>query len=280
MPRLEPPVVALVGIDGSGKSTVLSLIGDRVPTCVTLSSMRNHDVADAPLRDLSEALDRLRTRAHSLNSPRLVLATMFLQMCMFGPTERFFSGATSPTFVLADRHPVVDATVHLPTFKKIIDSDEAHNSTPDLRSVLGPKDAKLVVRWLEAQGRRLDEAWSIDDLCEYLLSLTSIPDSVLLENLTVMLQTPLPQLIIWLDIDIDIATDRLASRSGLREIHESRNHLTRIRTRYQHVLNTLPPEVQVFPIAVDERSPDQVADSVITAVTERQSHVLAGVSAE
>ncbi len=279
MRRTEPPVVAIVGIDGAGKTTALSLVGDRVPTSVTLSSMRNHGIADAPLRDLSEVLERLRTEAEALNSPRLVLTAIFLQMCMFGPTERFFSATMSPDVVLVDRHPVVDAAVYLPVFRKIIDSDESLNSVPPLRDVLGSTDEQLVVRWLESRGRQLGETWNIDDLSGSLLSLTSLPDSVRLEKLEVMLQTSLPQLVVWLDLAVDRASNRLASRAGIREIHESRHHLAEIRGSYRRVLRNLPPTVQVVPIAVGEMTPDDVADSIVSVMTEKERHVLAGISA-
>jgi thymidylate kinase len=250
----RPQRIALVGIDGSGKSTLARLLAAERGYEV-LSSLRNHESPGAPLQELSLTLDAMASAVDQLGSPDLKLALLYLQMCMFGPTERFraMSGGLPRKFV-SDRHPVIDAAVYLPVFRPMLQGAE------HARSVLEKVDSaalKQAVAWTDAQARRLGQPL---DLCTIATDLTTLVDEQLpeqLRQLAVRLHTTLPDAVIHLDISVAEALRRIARRGNPRESHETSRHLRHLQTSYASVLAALTP-IPIHTIQVDHLTPTEV----------------------
>lgn len=276
---MTPGVAAIVGIDGAGKSTAIRLVGDRIGAhCAVLSSMRNHEVADAPLRDLSLALDRLRTAAEELGSQRLKLAALYLQMCMYGPTEQFVIRALAPSVVLSDRHPIIDAAVYLPLFRRIIESS-GDAGIPTWRDRVSAGERGLITRWADAQHRRLGVARDLTALTSELMALADNDFEPFLAQIAPLLQAALPAHVLWLDLEVEQALQRLASRPGPRELHETRRHLLTVRAGYLRVLGNLPSRVRVSRIEVGDLTPEEVAEALTEQLIKDESRVHTGTSA-
>ncbi|MFI6044532.1 hypothetical protein ACIA8C_23095 [Nocardia sp. NPDC051321] len=280
MTQGEPIVAAIVGIDGAGKSTAIRLVGHRLGAhCAVLSSMRNHEVADAPLRDLSLALDRLRTAAEELGSQRLKLASLYLQMCIYGPTEQFVIRALAPSVVLSDRHPIIDAAVYLPLFRRMIESSGVAAGIPEWRDRVSAEERGLITRWMDAQNRRLGTTLDLTVLTSDLMALADHGFGPFLAKIAPLLQATLPQRVLWLDLEVEQALQRLASRQGPRELHETRRHLMTVRAGYLRVLENLPSRIRVSRIEVGDLAPEQVVEALTEQLIKDDRRVHTGTSA-
>lgn len=275
----KPVVAAIVGIDGAGKSTAIRLVGDRIGApCAVLSSMRNHEVADAPLRDLSMALDRLRTAAEELGSQRLKLAALYLQMCMYGPTEQFVVRALAPSVVLSDRHPIIDAAVYLPLFRRMIESS-GDAGVPAWWDRVSAEERGLITDWADAQNRRLGTTRDLTALTSELMALADQGFGPFLAKIAPLLQAALPERVLWLDLEVEQALQRLAGRQGPRELHETRRHLVTVRAGYLRVLENLPSSIRVSRIEVGDMSSEEVAEALIEQLVKDERRVHTGTSA-
>jgi thymidylate kinase len=280
MNAARPVSAALVGIDGSGKSTVAHLVGTRMgPRCAVMSCLRNHEMADAPLHNLSTALDRLSKEADVMGSQRFKLAALYLQMCMFGPTERFVAQAVTPLVVLSDRHPIVDAAVYLPLFRQMIESSGDAADVSDWLGRITAAERDLVTAWASAQGRRLGGAIDLGTVALDLIALTHRGIEPLMDDIAMLLQACLPDFVIWLDIDVDQALHRIDRRARPRELHETRQRLLAVHKGYERVLGALTARLPVHRILVGEQSPADVADVVAELLAKEGCCVHTGTSA-
>jgi thymidylate kinase len=250
----RPQRIALVGIDGSGKSTLARLLAAERGYEV-LSSLRNHESPDAPLQELSLTLDAIASAVDQLGSPDLKLALLYLQMCMFGPTERFRAmSARAPRKLISDRHPVIDAAVYLPVFRPMLQGPDHARS---LLEKINSSDLKQAVAWTDAQARRLGKPL---DLCTIAIDLTTLVDEQLpeqLRQLAIRMHTTLPDAVIHLDISVGEALRRIARRGNPREPHETAAHLRHLQSSYATVLTALAP-IPIHHIQVDHLTPNQV----------------------
>jgi thymidylate kinase len=247
---MTPQRIAVVGIDGSGKSTLAQLLAAE-PGYEVLSSLRNHE---SPLKELSLVLDALASEVDRMGSPDLKLALLYLQMCMFGPTERFRTLAGRPRTIISDRHPVIDAAVYLPVFRSMLQGVE-HART--VLEKIDPAALKQAVDWTNTQARRLGQPL---DLCTLATDLTTLVDEQLpeqLHQLAIRMHTTLPDAVIHLEISVPEALRRIGRRGNPRESHETAAHLRHLQSSYTSVLAALRP-IPVHTIQVDHLTPTEV----------------------
>lgn len=260
IPR-HAPMVALVGIDGSGKSTTLGLLAERFgPQCAVVSSLRNHEIPDAPLHELSRALERLGRVAHELGSPGLKLTTLYLQMCMYGPTVGFVNHALAPSILLSDRHPVLDASVYLPLFGEMIARTEEVPDAERWLAGVSASERETVLRWVAAQARRSGRSFELPALVHELMTLTAVAPG--LNQLQAVLRTPLPEVAVWLDIEVDAAVERISNRDKPREAHETAQRLYAARAGYERLYAQIAPNSLVHRVGIDGMSQHEVVDSI------------------
>jgi hypothetical protein len=259
MIRMRRPLrVALVGIDGCGKTTVASLLGD--PGCVVLHTIHPDETIDGPFRELSGHLQTLSVLADRLHSPQLKIAAFYLLLRTYTPTERFFTQAFDPHTIVSDRHPLIDALVYLPLYRRVAAATPA--SAPDWKAGLDP-DARRAIR---AWARRADCEQDMWALGQRLLSLYTPDRDKLLILLSSLLKTALPDVVIQLDLEVDEALRRVKQRGRSGELHETAAQLSAVRGQYQAVLGWLasrPTPITVHRIDCGPgRSPDELAADV------------------
>ncbi|QXJ22253.1 hypothetical protein AGRA3207_003227 [Actinomadura graeca] len=265
---------ALVGIDGSGKSTVLRLLtgaragrrGDRA----ALSCLRAHENPDGPLHGLSRHLESLSRDADRLGAPELKLAVLYLQMCTFAVTERFFVGEMGARVVLSERHPVVDGLAYLPMYRDAIGRVTGPDRPARLRghlASLDPADVAAALAWCERLGRRLGGAPDLTTVAAGLVRLADLPAAERPAALAARLGVCLPDVVIHLDVDVAEARRRVRERGKPAELHESHDLLSRIRDGYDSALTSLET-VRVHRVRADTASPAELAAEIDRLITE------------
>ncbi|MFD6223324.1 hypothetical protein [Nocardia asteroides] len=262
-----PPVVALVGIDGSGKSTTAELVRRLLaPHCAMVTCLRNHHSVDAPLQSLSRALERLSRHADTIGSERLKLVAVYLQLCMYGPTTRFVAHATAPTVIISDRDPIIDAAVYLPLLRTAVSDSDDIDRLERWWERADTGERELIEDWAAAQRRRLGIEADLVATSDELVAVLGLPVNLLIEQIADRIQSELPQLLIWLDADVDQAVQRIARRGGPARPHETGTRLEAIRGRYQHVLAEASALVPTYRIPMAETRPEAVARQVIELI--------------
>ncbi|MFD0690821.1 dTMP kinase [Actinomadura fibrosa] len=245
MTAAGPPALraALIGIDGSGKSTVARLLADRPRDAgrrAVLSCLRAHENPDAPLQDLSRHLDTLSKEADRLDSPDLKLAVLYLQMCTYGVVERFFVRELGVRVVITERHPLIDALAYLPLYRRAVRRVDGPGRPAVLREQLAglpPPAAEAALDWCRVlSGRPGGREVRLDTLGAELAGLAELPPGQCAAELSARLGVTAPDVAVLLDIDVDTALGRVAARGGRPELHERAGDLARVRESYDRAL--------------------------------------------
>ena len=254
--------VALVGIDGVGKTTVLHRLRERDDVAV-VHAVRGHEDPDSPFSDLSAALAEASSAADALGRVQLKVAVLCLQLCLFGPAERRATGR-SPT-LLADRHPLVDPLVYLPMFASVARDAGPGGDVEAWWHKQEPGAARAVGDWLRTCAGTSDP-W---ELGTEVLRWGTLPPHEMLDVLGRTFGVTLPDGVLLLDLPVDQALRRTRERARGSELHETRAFLSATRQRYDEVLDRLArsrPELAVRRVDCADRSVDDVTALVRSAV--------------
>jgi hypothetical protein len=260
--------IAIVGIDGSGKSAVVqrlreyaALTPDRL---VAFSCPRFHDTPDAPLAALSSRLKAFSDVADEIGSFELKLAALYLRMTLFGPVERFFLDTFASQLLVSERHPLVDTLVYVPLYRSRATAGiDATAVEPLLRARLDAQSpgAYAAARgWHELENRRLGRQTDFWALAEDIMEGLAAPPEDVLADFGVRYRTTLPDIVVQLQVDVAVAARRSRDRGSRRvELHEDERALAVLRDTYDLVLGQLSrlrPEIEVHRIGNAGRSID------------------------
>ncbi|MFI0820761.1 hypothetical protein ACH4TX_32145 [Streptomyces sp. NPDC021098] len=254
--------VALVGIDGTGKTTVLRRIHERDGIAV-VHAIRGHDDPKSPFAELSLALADASAAADALGRVQLKVAVLYLQLCLYGPAERQ-TLETSP-ILLTDRHPLIDSLVYLPLFGRVERDDDPGDDIEVWWGKQDPDAARSVHDWLRTCSGGTDP-WSLGT---ELLSLGTKSGPEIHAELSRRLGLTTPEAVLLLDLPVAQALQRTRVRARGSELHETTAFLTATRQRYDEVLDwlrTAGPDVAVGRIACSGLSVDAVTERVCGAL--------------
>ncbi|WP_165975277.1 deoxynucleoside kinase [Actinomadura rubrisoli] len=258
--------VAVVGIDGSGKSTVIRLLTGGA----TVSCLRAHENPDGPLHALSRHLGAMSRDADRLGAPDLKLAVLYLQMCTYAVTERFFIREMGAQVVISERHPIVDALVYIPIYRSAIERATGPDRPAELRRGLASLDTANVeaaLAWCERLGRRLGDTPDLTTVAADLVRLADLPAEEQAAALAVRFDVSLPDVVVFLDIDVAEARRRIHERDRPPEMHERQDRLRQIREGYDTALKSLE-KPRVHRILADTASPAELAAEIDRLITE------------
>ncbi len=228
--------IAVVGIDGAGKSTVvrrlLELAGGEVSA---MTCPAYHDTPNAPLAELSRAMEDFSRAADSLGSFELKATALFLQMTLYGPVERFFLETFRPRHLVSERHALVDSLAYGPFYTRMI------RRAPDRSALEGPLRERL------GAGYEAILAWSpaLWEVALQVRDLFSLPWPEQISELGRAYRTRLPDSVLFLDAPVATALERLSGRSQA-ELHEKAAVLAELRESYLKVLERLEVETHVI----------------------------------
>ncbi|MEU8402117.1 hypothetical protein AB0C28_43625 [Nonomuraea sp. NPDC048892] len=299
-PAAGPVRVALLGVDGSGKSTCARLLAQRSSADrphVVLSCLRPHENPGGPLHELSRHLDTLSSAADHLGSPDLKLAVLYLQMCTYGVAERFFTGRPAAA-IITERHPLIDTLVYLPLYRNAItttitpnpqtptpngtpaqhDQPPTPNGTPaqhdrfpipDRAGTLREQLTRLPTPAVQAAlgwcrtlaPRHRGRVPRLDTLATELIALLDLPSAALMTELTTRYAVSPPDVAILLDLDPAEAARRVQARDRRPEPHERADLLPLIRDGYDEALKAFT-STRVHRIVVGHRPAHEVAAEI------------------
>lgn len=240
--------IAIVGIDGSGKTTVIRRMLEKLPARWDVVSLINcpdyHEIPNAPLAQLSRDLDAFSQISDGLGDFQLKGVALYLQMMLYGPVARFIVETFRPRILLSARHAVFDALAYGVLYREIMKKplDRARHETA-LRERMerhraGSYEALLAWNALAARRDGRDEDfWSFD---RHVLDVFSRTGRDLVDALVKDYRTGLPDTVIFMDTPADTAHTRIEGRKEKeKELHESSDMLAVIRGNYLKALDFL-----------------------------------------
>ncbi|WP_149829641.1 hypothetical protein [Streptomyces tailanensis] len=274
---MSGPRLAVVGIDGTGKTTVLrhvrrtaALAGagaaDGAGGLAVIHTTRAHEDPDSPAAALSMALADASAAADALGRIHLKVAVLCLQLSLYGPAER--SATERGRTVLADRHPLIDSLVYLPMFAGLappLDPDPEADVAA-WWAMQEPYAARAVHEWLlTCTGNGAAGAGDPWSLGAELLRLGTLPPARMLDRLSERFGVAPPDGVLLFDLPVEQAVRRTRQRTRGSELHETTALLSTAQRRYHTVLDWLArtrPGTAVHHIDCAGRSVAEVAELV------------------
>lgn len=272
--------VAIVGIDGAGKSSVMARLRELAPSGdhVSFASMTCpdfHNTRDVPLTDLSKQLRAFSVGCDEISSLEMKATAMYLQMTLFGPVERHFLDTWAPDVLVFERHPLIELLVYGPLYVALARPEwNGHDREAEIAEVLErhrPGTFNDILAWHRCESTRLGSAPDIWLLLSEIADLVGRDITSSVAGFAARFRTTLPDAVLWLDVPPEQAAARCAERSGdgPTEAHETAERLAALRDGYLRVRDTLAaayPEVGFH--RIDTGDGVDLDESVRACVTE------------
>lgn len=270
----SPYRLALVGIDGSGKTSVVARLRERTGAdgeIATINAPIYHESPNAPLQLLSRQMHAVSLAADALGSRELKGAMLYLQMTLYGVVERCMIDAFAPRCIVSDRHALVDTLAYGPLYRgmlgAVLDGDKWE---PLLREQLVDAPAHSLdatLGWHEQHARGLGQTTGFWELPHEVGSVFEHAPAEVLAEFSRRYRTELPDAVVLLDIEPAEALRRSSTRSqASSELHENAAILGRLRAIYAGALEALErecPQVSVNRLEVTSLTLDETLDAVL-----------------
>ncbi|WP_216906859.1 hypothetical protein [Nocardia noduli] len=242
--------VAIVGIDGAGKSSVMARLRELAPAgdpdaFAAMTCPDFHHTRDVPLTELSTQLKAFSVGCDEISSLEMKATAMYLQMTLFGPVERHFLDTWSPDVLVFERHPLIELQVYGPLYVALAGPDwNGHDREHEIAAVLErhrPGTFDDILAWQHSQAARLGSARDIWSLLSEIADLVGRDITASVAGFAARFRTTLPDAVLWLDVPPEQAAVRCALRSGegMEEAHETAERLALLREGYLRVRDTL-----------------------------------------
>jgi len=250
--KYRPGHVTVLGIDGSGKSTVSSILAARLSVsdrvCLISDALQIYE--NGQTRDLQPLpSERLRRRigayaktASSLKHYKIPkLAELLLRDLLLREARRWYS----PRLIVMDGSPLLNLLAWSVLYK----GDALSDAT-----------CSTAIGVLTNSRRDLSSRDPIFKLFPELAPLRQL-------GLT---RLSLPDAVVLIDIDAAIASQRIESRGQQRQVHETEEKLDRLRRAYLRVCDVVRSEWQVPVLILDgARTPGEIESKVLPFAREK-----------
>lgn len=269
-----PYRLAVVGIDGSGKTSVVARLRDRAGVegeIATIHAPIFHESPNAPLQLLSRQMHAVSLAADTVELRELKAAMLYLQMTLYGVVERSAIDAFEPRCVVSDRHAMVDTLAYGPLYRSmlgaVLDPDEWDPLLRERLADAPPNSLDATIAWHERLAARLGHSTGFWELPDEVGSVFEREPAEVLEEFARRYQTELPDAVVLLDVEPEEALRRSATRTqASSELHEDATTLERLRRIYAAALETLErdcPHVAIHRLEVTDLSLDETLDGVL-----------------
>jgi thymidylate kinase len=267
----ERRVVAVVGIDGCGKSSVIRRFAELWPDAhggtLALSCPTYHETPNTPFARLSERLHRFSRAADALGSFELKGAALYLQMTLYGPVERCLLDAYRPAFLLTEHHSLVDTLAYGAIYTRMIHKHADAALEAPLRETLdsrAPGSYDEIVDWAARHAEQAGTPASLFELGLAVATMLRRPRAELVDELRRRYGTGLPDVLLLLDLPAQVAIERLRARGDAKgELHEQAPMLDQLRRLYHEVAEYVKrehPKTETF--VIDAASTGSVDDTL------------------
>lgn len=265
--------VAVVGIDGCGKSSLIAQIRERTADdrIVSISCPDFHDSQDGPMHDLSRQLKALGEEADRAGDATIKAATLYLRMTLYGPVERFFVDSYQPDVLVCERHPLIETFVYGPLYARLAKGPRRGGA--DLEQLWDAVDRRLPgarrsgQRWQALEHARVGAGADLTTVLDHIVATFDKGPAEAVRIFGDAYRTTMPDVVIWLDTPPVEAARRCAERGGARETHENLESLSLLRENYRQVGPLLQrADSNVRFIRVDGNEPERVLDACLELV--------------
>lgn len=270
----QPHRIAVVGIDGSGKSSVVERLRARLGVegaVVTLSAPLYHQTPNAPLRLLSQQMQAVSVAADRLGLVELKGAILYLQMTLYGVVERCLVDAFHPRCIVSDRHALVDTLAYGPLyrgmFRRDVDGERWGALVRDRLKHESPHALDAAMRWHETATRLSGRDVDFWDLAGDVGSMFDGSTEAVVAELARRCSTQLPDVVVWLDVDPVEALRRARERPRPgSELHEGAAALAHLRELYASALDAIAcawPDILLRRVESAGMTVDETLDAVL-----------------
>ena len=243
--------LAVLGIDGSGKSTISRLVSKKLSetfrVCLISDKLEFYENENQkelqPLltEKVREAVGRYAKTAKSLKKYKIPkMAELLLRDHIMGEVQRWYS----PDVIVLDGCPLINLTAWAKLYKEeYFDIDVCSSA---IRILAG-----------RTEGTRKD-----DSLLE------KFPELAALKRFK-LTHMKLPDAVIMLDVDPGVSITRIQSRGEKKQAHETEEKLVKLREGYLMVCNSVKKEFKIPTCVLDGESEiDKVTASALEFVEE------------
>ncbi|MBB4854234.1 thymidylate kinase [Mycobacteroides chelonae] len=248
--------IAIVGIDGCGKSTVIARLRELAPPGLSQFSAMTcpdfHNTQNAPLQNLSRQMKAFSDGCDEIESLEMKALAMYFQMTLYGSVEQFFLDTFTPSTLVCERHPLIEVLVYGPFYLLLAQPDWDGKALEDsIRNVLDrhePGTFDTIRDWHASEAARLNLDHDIWAMLNDVAAVVPKDVTSCLATFGERFRTTLPDIVLWLDVPPKQAAARCAARAsgGVKEAHERPEFLSALRDGYLRVRGALAesfPEV-------------------------------------
>lgn len=261
--------VTILGIDGAGKSTIIQKILKNSSFSSKSYSIINspafHEGIDAPFKELSKELEHLSNIADEMGEVELKAMALYLQVSLFGIVEKNFKENWQPKLLISQRHPVLDSVVYGDLYQKMIKGPINQKKVEEtLKKNLDQKSASWdrILHWFELLATKLELPLDFWNFPIHLKKIFENKNQNLILELMKHYQTTLPDVVILIDINSELALSRVESRSGeKKELHESTAYLKILSENYHRLMLFLEssyPQIERITLKADSADYEKI----------------------
>ncbi len=250
-PPHEPLITAVLGIDGSGKSTVSRLLAQALSEMessiqvsdelVRFEFGENSQLQPLPLETIRRRVNAYAKHARNLKHYKIPkLAELFLRDALMGQIKRWYR----PGSIVLDGSPLLNLTAWLVLYKEELFDREL---------------CRQVMVRMSQRGQPLSRT---DPLIQ------KLPELKIIRRLHLPYMT-MPQKIIFLNTDPKISMKRIENRGEQKQAHENLAKLTKLQSAYQLVCGILQQDFRIPVRIVDGNRPlEPIMDEVRRFIVE------------
>ncbi|MEV6275156.1 hypothetical protein [Nocardia sp. NPDC051832] len=267
--------IAVVGIDGAGKTSVLTRLRELAPATAAFESFTCpdfHDTPNAPLSALSRQLKAMSDGADTIGNLQVKAVALYLQMTLYGPVEKFHTDTYRPSVLVFERHPLIETQVYGPFYLLLAGIEgDLTAAYEELDAVLEPGALDRIRGWHDREMRRLGLELELTDLLGDIAGLVGRDPADSVAGFAARFRTTLPDDVLWLDVPPEQAAARCAQRGAgaSKEAHETPEYLAALRDGYLRARDLF---AEAFPRlrfhTIDTGDGVDLDKSVYTCITE------------